>query len=121
MNVLKGGCPWQCSCGIKSPPRALDLDNTIHLDDEDCFAISRISNGCKKNSLTVSEGEWCLAKKQPYSMVVLPSLKALRLAFNYLACVQPDLTTVPLVLPASVKATSLETGHGFSPCAKDRR
>ena len=32
----------------------------------------------KKNSLTVSEGEWYLAKKQPYSLVVLPSLKALR-------------------------------------------
>lgn len=65
------------SCAVSS-----FCSRRIHPDDEDCFATSRISNGCKKNSLTVSEGEWYLAKEQPYSMVVLPSLKALRNADN---------------------------------------
>lgn len=49
-NVSKGGCPWQCSCGIKDPRRVLDPDvTTLHtLVTRYCEILLSRGSSCKR-------------------------------------------------------------------------
>ncbi|KOX76109.1 hypothetical protein WN51_11824 [Melipona quadrifasciata] len=84
-NTGEAGSPEhlkELAVGAAIPPESIKI---CHDNPQSLLRSSRGSSNQAftvsiqlTNSSTVSEGEWCLAKKQPYSMVLLPSLKALR-------------------------------------------